>query len=196
MCGSFARPQEPIIIGPQGHGGRGAAAKRQAFGAGVTACFSAGAAVPACRWSRSPSDAAARRPEAAKTAGYREDLTGIVVELIVWTCGESSGRTCERELRTVDNDTVGGDSCRAAVPLQRAALWDLPDRDAVAHELLRCSAIRQVPPHFFVRGFAGLALAPAAFTLAGVSPSLTVMRSHPGSPCRMRSAFFTGVTWP
>ena len=58
-------------------------AKRRACGAGVTACFSAGATVPDCRWSRSPATPprAVRRP--AKTADYPEDLAGIVVEVIV-----------------------------------------------------------------------------------------------------------------
>ena len=58
------------------------AAKRRAFGAGVTACGSAGAAVPDRRWSRSVATPLRPVRREAKTADHREFLTGIVVELV------------------------------------------------------------------------------------------------------------------
>jgi hypothetical protein len=49
---------------------------------------------------------------------------------------------------------------------------------------------------FFARGLAALSPAPPAFRLACVSPDSTAIGSHPGMPCRMRSAFLAGVMWP
>ena len=60
--------------------GRGAAAKRRAFGAGVTACCSAGATVPDCRWSRFSATPLRPVRGQAKTVDHRERLTGIVVD--------------------------------------------------------------------------------------------------------------------
>ena len=73
--------------------GRDAAAKRRAFGMGVTARCSAGAALPDRRWSRC--DAGARRPTVGETADYRDNLAGIALN---WSeaAGESSGSTLRR----------------------------------------------------------------------------------------------------
>jgi hypothetical protein len=78
----------------------------------------------------------------------------------------------------------------------------LPDRRGSTR---RCSkkvasppAFRSIPaPHFFfVRGFADFAAAPPACTLSVAAPALSATGSHPGMPCRMRSAFLAGVMWP
>ena len=73
--------QEPTITGPAVRTrGRGAAAKRRGFGTGVTARCSAGAAVPARRWSRC--DAGARRPKVAKTADHLDNLACTALNVI------------------------------------------------------------------------------------------------------------------
>ena len=82
MCGSFANHEEPTITGPGVRTrGRRAAAKRRAFGMGVTARCSAGATLPARRWSRC--DADARRPRVGEDnrppgqhGGHRAELVG------------------------------------------------------------------------------------------------------------------------
>ncbi len=84
----------------------------------------------------------------------------------------------------------------ALVPLQRGALGDLAGRGCRRIELDARPAVRQIHTHFLVRGFVGLVLAPSAFTLSSGSPEPSAIGSHPGIPCRMRSAFLAGVMWP
>lgn len=86
MCGSFADLEEPTIIGPGVRArGRGVAAKRRGFGTGVTARFSAGAAVSARRWSHCDVDA--RRPKVSEDSRPPGQHAGIVIEPV----GSSSG---------------------------------------------------------------------------------------------------------
>jgi hypothetical protein len=72
------------------------------------------------------------------------------------------------------------------------------DRQAVdaRRRTRRLWAGRHICCHFFEGVFGGSVPASAAFTLPGVSPEPSAIGSHPGMPCKMRSAFFAGVMWP
>lgn len=134
------------------------------------------------------SDDAACRPRRR-----RQQATPNVADLAIVLSGGSSRELVQEHwrnamewscvLRTASADARSG-PCRAEVPRRRT------------RRLMGARQARSYRFDFGFVGFAGFVPSPSAFTLASVPPELSAIGSHPGIPCRMRSAFLVGVMCP